>query len=126
MSAARVRADPVEAWAGLCAGAPFYLIATDDGAAARALAADLIATEAPPRRGFVNETLAGARCYEMRWTDYGATPGDVGRLCAHALPWRTVAELLSAAGTPQDLLYVLVFDAGAWTQWQFEHAEAAA
>lgn len=126
MSAALIPADPGNAWADLCAGAPFCLISPDDADAARCLAVDFIATAAPQLRGFVVETLAGARCYEMRWTDFGEGVNDLGRLCAIARPWRTVEALLSATGTPQDALYVLVFDAGAWAQWRVNDAEAAA
>ncbi len=126
MSAVLIPADPGDAWADLCAGAPFYLLAPVDAEAARSLAADFIATEAPRRRGFVVETLAGARCYEMKWTAFGDDEDDVGRLCAYARPWLTVEALLTAAGTPQDEFNVLVLDAGAWTQWQFDHAGAAA
>ena len=120
MSAVLMPADPGDAWADLCAGAPTYLIAPDDAAAARSLAGDYIRTLKPHLRGCLVETLAPVHCYELRWSDMGEDEGDVGRLSAYALPWRTAAELLKAIGTPQDECYVQVLINGEWAQMRVD------
>jgi hypothetical protein len=116
MSAALTAADPGAAFADMCAGVPYFLMAPDDERVALSMAKAYLTAYPPHMRGCL-VAEPGARCYELKWSDMGDDPDDWGRLSAYARPWQTVDELLTATAAP-DELYVQAFADGQWRQFR--------
>jgi hypothetical protein len=111
-----IHADYGDAFMSLCSGARFFLMTPGViGTDALGAALNYLDCYAPPMRGLAETTPAA--CYELRWTDYGDTPADVGRLCVHARPWLTVDELRGAVGG-EDEIYIQMPINGEWVQRQ--------
>ena len=121
MGAALLPLGDADAIAEFCAGARLFVF-SDDPAAARAAAQQIMSLWPTPMRGACDE--AEARCFELAWADADEDSGT-GCACATARHWHSAAELLAAIDAREDDAFAWMHEGAEWHLYRMaERAEA--